>query len=201
MRNENEAKLIMYIIKIIALIRLGQTEPINKWKRLQIHCPGSWWLKPPTATQSTMHQLLGDLAHFIPKKVSQSFASKYGLWEGCALSLALFIIFMNRISTCLWGLGGVQFGDLRVSLLSFVADFVVLAPSSQGLRLVLEWFESMFWYENQHLQNWGHRSESEKGACLLQVRGQSLVQIEEVRVSWVRKGWRMRLIDGYVQLQ
>ncbi|KAI3370382.1 hypothetical protein L3Q82_024470, partial [Scortum barcoo] len=74
--------------------------------------------------------------------ISQT-CSQYMLdsWQGCPLSLVLFIIFMDRISRRSQGPEGVRFGNHRISSLLFADDVVLLASSSsQDLQHVLERF-------------------------------------------------------------
>ena len=65
---------------------------------------------------------------------------KAGLYQGCLLSLILFITFMDRISRYSQGVEGFQFGDLRITSLLFADDVVLLASSSRDLQLSLEPF-------------------------------------------------------------
>ena len=57
-----------------------------------------------------------------------------GLRQGCALSPILFVIFMDRISKRSRGGVGFQFGGLRIALLLFADDVVLMAPSASDLQ-------------------------------------------------------------------
>ncbi len=57
-----------------------------------------------------------------------------GLHQGCPLSLILFVIFMDRISSRSRGEESVLYGDLRIASLLFADDVVLLASSHCDLQ-------------------------------------------------------------------
>ena len=61
-----------------------------------------------------------------------------GLCQGCALSPILFVIFTDRISRRSRGGEGLQFVCLRISLLLFADDVVLMASSACDLQHSLD---------------------------------------------------------------
>ncbi|KAK3508316.1 hypothetical protein QTP70_021492 [Hemibagrus guttatus] len=122
------------------------------------------------------------------------------LWEGCPLSLVLFIVFMDRISRCSQGLEGVRFGDHRISSLIF-ADDVLLASSGLDLQHALGHFAAECEAAGMRVST--SKSEAmvldrKKVACTLQVGGEVLPQVEEFKylgVLFTSEGRMDREID------
>ena len=69
-----------------------------------------------------------------------SFPVGVGLHQGCALSLILFVIFMDRISRRSRGGEGLQFNGLRIPSLLFADDVVLMVPSACDLQHSLDRF-------------------------------------------------------------
>ncbi|KAK3522284.1 hypothetical protein QTP86_001721 [Hemibagrus guttatus] len=91
---------------------------------------------------------------------------------------------MDRISRCSQGLEGVQFGDQRISLLLFVDDVVLLAPSSLDLQHALGHFVAECEMAGMRVST--SKSEAmvldrKNVACTLQVREEYLPQVEEFK--------------------
>ena len=64
-----------------------------------------------------------------------------GLWQGSSLSHILFVIFMDRISSCCLGEESVRFSDLRIASLLFAEDVKWSGRESAPpcLRHYMEW--------------------------------------------------------------
>ncbi|KAK3521649.1 hypothetical protein QTP70_014695 [Hemibagrus guttatus] len=119
---------------------------------------------------------------------SDLFPVHVGLRQGCPLSTVLFIVFMDRISRRSQGLEGVQFGDHRISSLIFANDVVLLAPSSLDLQHALGRFAAECEAAGMSVST--SKSEAmvldrKKVACILQVGGEVLSQVEEFKYLWV----------------
>ncbi len=71
---------------------------------------------------------------------SDAFPVGAGTRQGCALFPILFPIFLNRVSRCSRGGGELQFSVLRIALLLFADDMVLMAPSVCDLQHSLERF-------------------------------------------------------------
>ncbi|KAK3531242.1 hypothetical protein QTP70_015215, partial [Hemibagrus guttatus] len=132
---------------------------------------------------------------------SDLFPVHVGLRQGCPLSPALFIVFMDRISRRSQGLEGVQFGDHRISSLIFADDVVLLAPSSLDLQHALGRFAAECEAAGMRVST--SKSEAmvldrKKVACTLQVGGEVLPQVEEFKylgVLFTSEGRMYREID------
>ncbi|KAK3507223.1 hypothetical protein QTP70_011005 [Hemibagrus guttatus] len=108
---------------------------------------------------------------------------------------------MDRISRRSQGLEGVQFGDHRISSLSFADDVVLLAPSSLDLQHALGRFAAECEAAGMRVST--SKSEAmvldrKKVACTLQVGGEVLPQVEEFKylgVLFTSEGRMDREID------
>ncbi|KAK3549572.1 hypothetical protein QTP86_004974 [Hemibagrus guttatus] len=131
---------------------------------------------------------------------SDLFPVHVGLRQGCPLSPVLFIVFMDRISRRSQGLEGVRFGDHRISSLIFADDVVLLANSSLDLQHALGRFAEC---EAAGMRVSTSKSEAmvlnrKKVACILQVGGEVLPQVEEFKylgVLFTSEGRMDREID------
>ncbi|CAM4686329.1 unnamed protein product [Leuciscus chuanchicus] len=132
---------------------------------------------------------------------SDFFPVHVGLRQGCPLSPVLFIIFMDRISRRSQRPEGVRFGDNTISSLLFADDVVVLAPSDQDLQHALGRFAAECEAAGMRIST--SKSEAmvlsrKKVACLLQVGGEFLPQVEEFKylgVLFTSEGRMEREID------
>ncbi|CAM4686377.1 unnamed protein product [Leuciscus chuanchicus] len=132
---------------------------------------------------------------------SDFFPVHVGLRQGCPLSPVLFIIFMDRISRRSQRPEGVRFGDNTISSLLFADDVVVLAPSDQDLQHALGRFGAECEAAGMRIST--SKSEAmvlsrKKVACLLQVGGEFLPQVEEFKylgVLFTSEGRMEREID------
>ena len=102
------------------------------------------------------------------------------LWQGCPLSLVLFIVFMDSISMCSQGPEGVWFGSRWISFLLFTVCVVLLAPLNQDLQHVLGQFAAKCEAAGMRIST--SMSESlvlyrKKVACSLRVGGEFLPQV------------------------
>jgi hypothetical protein len=69
------------------------------------------------------------------KEVGEWFDMESGVAQGCPLSPLLFSLFINDIAVEIKEKGGgVQYGGVRVSLLMYADDMVLLADSKEGLQ-------------------------------------------------------------------
>uniref|UniRef100_A0A8C6M635 Reverse transcriptase domain-containing protein n=1 Tax=Nothobranchius furzeri TaxID=105023 RepID=A0A8C6M635_NOTFU len=102
------------------------------WGTLQEYWVGGFLLR---AIQS-LYQRSMSLVRTAGSK-SDLFLVRVGLRQGCALSLVLFITFMDRISRRSHGVECFEFGGRIISSLLFVDDVVLLASSSSDLQLLL----------------------------------------------------------------
>ncbi|KAK3520218.1 hypothetical protein QTP70_019360 [Hemibagrus guttatus] len=115
---------------------------------------------------------------------SDLFPVHVGLRQGCPLSPVLFIVFMDRISRRSQGLEGVRFGDHRISSLIFADDVVLLASSGLDLQHALGHFAAECEAAGMRVST--SKSEAmvldrKKVACTLQVGGEVLPQVEELK--------------------
>ncbi|KAK3521336.1 hypothetical protein QTP70_003461 [Hemibagrus guttatus] len=132
---------------------------------------------------------------------SDLFPVHVGLRQGCPLSPVLFIVFMDRISRRSQWLEGVRFGDHRISSLIFADDVVLLAPSSLDLQHALGRFAAECEAAGMRVST--SKSEAmvldrKKVACILQVGGEILPQVEEFKylgVLFTSEGRMDREID------
>ena len=135
---------------------------------------------------------------------SDLFPVHVGLQQGCPLSPVLFIIFMDRISRHSQGPEGVWYGSRWISSLLFADDVVLLAPLSQDLQHVLGWFAAK--REAAGMKISTSKSEAmaldwKKVACSLQVGGELLPQVEELKylgVLFTSEGRMERKIDRWI---
>ncbi|KAK3565106.1 hypothetical protein QTP86_033155, partial [Hemibagrus guttatus] len=135
---------------------------------------------------------------------SDLFPVHVGLRQGCPLSPVLFIVFMDRISRRSQGLEGVRFGDHRISSLIFADDVVLLASSGLDLQHALGRFAAECEAAGMRVST--SKSEAmvldrKKVACTLQVGGEVLPQVEELKylgVLFTSEGRMDREIDRWI---
>ena len=113
------------------------------------------------------------------------------------MSAILFIIFMDRISRHSQGVEGVRFGDLRIGLLLFVDDVVLLASSDCDLQLSLDRCEAA----GMRISTSKSKSmvlNRKRVECTLRVGDEILPQVEEFKflgVLFTSEGRMEREID------
>ncbi|KAK3509336.1 hypothetical protein QTP70_029059 [Hemibagrus guttatus] len=94
------------------------------------------------------------------------------------------VAFCGRISRRSQGLEGVRFVDHRISLLIFVVDVVLLAPSSLDLQHALGRFAAECEAAGMRVSTFKSEAmvlDRKKVACTLQVGGELLPQVEEFK--------------------
>ena len=127
-----------------------------------------------------------------------------GLRQGCALSLILFVIYMDRISRRSRGVEGLQVGDLKIASLLFADDVVLMASSAVDLQRSLDRLTAECEAAGMRIST--SKSEamvlSRKPVdCLLRVGNESLPQVKEfkyLRVLFTSEGMLGREIDRRV---
>ncbi|TWW71606.1 hypothetical protein D4764_16G0001030 [Takifugu flavidus] len=91
---------------------------------------------------------------------------------------------MDRISRCSHGVEGVRFGDLRIGSRLFADDVVLLASSARDLQRSLDRFAAACKAAGMKIST--SKSEAmvlnwKKVECLLQVKEEILLQVEEFK--------------------
>ena len=127
---------------------------------------------------------------------SDLFQVSVGFRQGCALSPLLFVILMDRVSMRSRSQEGVVWGSLRVSLLLFADDVVLLAPSHECLQHALKQFAAECDAVSMRIST--SKSESmvlsqKRIECPLQVEEENLPQVKEFKylgVFFMRDGRR-----------
>ena len=135
-----------------------------------------------------------------------------GLLQGCALSPILFVICMDRISRHSRGGEGLQFGGLRIALLLFADDVVLMAPSACDLQHSLDRFAAECEAAGMRIST--SKSEAivlsrEPMDCLLRVGNEFLPKVKEFKylgnlflsegtrnVRWARESERFCIMGG-----
>ncbi|KAL6482070.1 hypothetical protein MHYP_G00101500 [Metynnis hypsauchen] len=115
---------------------------------------------------------------------SDPFNVSVGLRQGCALSRLLFVIFMDRVSRRSRGQEGIMCGGRKVASLLFADDVVLLAESHGCLQHSLERFAAECEVVGLRISTSKYESivlARKRMACLLQVRGKDLPQVEEFK--------------------
>ena len=65
------------------------------------------------------------------------FGIEVGLRQGCILSPILFSVFIDGVAERVKKVGGARYGEMRVSLLLFADDIVLVAESASELQMML----------------------------------------------------------------
>jgi len=84
-----------------------------------------------------MYKVVESCVRIGPNAKTDWFGLEVGLRQGCILSPTLFLIFINGLAERLKEVGGARYRDIKVSLLLFADDIVLMAESKRELQVML----------------------------------------------------------------
>jgi hypothetical protein len=132
------------------------------------------------------------------KEVGEWFDMESGVAQGCPLSPVLFSLYINDIALDIREKGGgVQYGDVRVSVLMYADDMVLMADTKEGLQrsINLAYEYSKRW---RFLFNVG---KDKTEIVVFHGRGMEKKKREkELEGGWVLGGKIVGIVDKYVYL-
>ena len=128
-------------------------------------------------------------------KQSKPFRMGVGLWQGCVLSLLLFIVYMNWIDKCSQANECATIGNCKISRLLFADDLILLSSAKSGLQRALNSFADVCNTAGMKISTAKtevlHLSRN-PDQFVLQVNGATLKQVEKFKYLGVAfDEWRM----------
>jgi exonuclease III len=119
--------------------------------------------------------------------VTEFFDTRVGLRQGCSLSPLMFALFVNDLPEALGG--GCNLGGIKVNVLLYADDIVILSPSSVDLQIMIRNLE-------KYCDLWNLKVNLNKSKIVVFRKGGKLRQVDK----WWYKNERIEVVNSYKYL-